>query len=47
MPFKHPYADIHKPMDAGLKLSPPNSTDVDRTSGISATPAVVRSASIA
>jgi hypothetical protein len=43
----NPYPDIHKPMDAGLRPSPPNSTDVDQTSGISATAAIRRSASIA
>jgi len=43
----HPYPDIHKPMDAGLMPSPPNSTDVDQTNGISASDALVRSASIA
>jgi hypothetical protein len=46
-PFKHPYQDIHKPMDAGLMPSPPNSTDVDQTSGMSALAAAVRRESIA
>ena len=31
--LKDAYPAIHKPMDAGLMLSPPNSTDVDQTSG--------------
>jgi len=40
----HPYPDIHKPLDAGLMASPPNSADVDQTNGISASDALVRSA---
>jgi hypothetical protein len=47
MPLMHPYTDTHKPMDAGLRPSPPSSTDVDQTNGISAIDALVRSASIA
>jgi hypothetical protein len=47
MPLMDPYTDTHKPMEAGLRPSPPNSTDVDQTNGISAIDALVRSASIA
>ena len=45
-PLIIPYAEVHKPIDAGLIPSPPNSTDVDQTNGISAIEALVRSASI-
>ena len=34
MPSIHPDTDIHRPIDAGLKLSPPNSTGVDQVSGM-------------
>ena len=47
IPPMHPYHDIHKPIDAGLMPSPPNSTDVDQTNGMSATDALRRRASIA
>jgi hypothetical protein len=30
----HPDTDIQRPIDAGLKLSPPNSTGVDQMSGM-------------
>ena len=30
----NPHPVIHDPIDAGLMLSPPSSTDVDQTSGI-------------
>jgi hypothetical protein len=33
MPSMHPDTDIQRPIDAGLKLSPPNSTGVDQMSG--------------
>ena len=35
MPSMHPDTDIHRPIDTGLKLSPPNSTGIDQTSGMS------------
>ena len=36
MLFRNPNSAIHKPTDAGLIPSPPNSTDVDQASGIRA-----------
>jgi hypothetical protein len=36
----HPYPDIHNPIDAGLRPSPPNSIGVDQISGISAVAAL-------
>ena len=47
IPLVHPYPDIHKPMDAGFRPSPPNSTDVDQTNGISASDVLSRNVSIA
>jgi hypothetical protein len=46
MPSIHPYTDKHKPIDTGLKPSPPNSTDVDHINGESAIDAIWRSVSI-
>ena len=46
MPSMHPNTDMHKPIDAGLKSSPPNLTGVDHTSGMSARDAISRSISI-
>src|SRR6266404_4296216 len=47
MQFTKPYTDNHKPMDAGFRLSPPDSTGVDHTSGIYADAIMLRSANIA
>jgi hypothetical protein len=41
-----PKIDIHTPIDAGLKPSPPNSIEVDQTSGMSAVHAISMSESI-
>ena len=40
MPFMNPYPDIHNPIDAGLRPSPPNSIGIDHISGISAVAAL-------
>ena len=43
----HPYTDIQKPIDTGLKLSPPDSTGVDQISGMSDSDAVSRNENVA
>jgi hypothetical protein len=45
IPYMNPYPEIHKPMDAGLMLRPPNSTDVDHTNGVRV-PAAISSSAI-
>jgi hypothetical protein len=44
MPFIHPYTDKQRPIDAGLKSSPPNSMDVDQMRGMSAADTIPRRA---
>jgi hypothetical protein len=47
IPSMHPNTDKHKPIDAGLKSSPPNLTGVDHMSGMSDKNATLRSIIIA
>jgi hypothetical protein len=46
-PSIHPDTDIHRPINAGLKLSPPNSTGVDQISGMRVIADISRSERIA
>jgi hypothetical protein len=42
----HPYTDKQRPIDAGLKSSPPNSMGVDQMRGMSAADTIAKRARV-